>query len=74
MESGDETDIRIKRLIAFFKRFRTGRPKPGETDYSRWNQDEESYQQEQREWLASVRGRRAEEKERKDTDADRKSD
>lgn len=63
----------IERLKAFFKTLQSRRPKPEETDYSRWQQTEAEYQKEQAEWLESVRRRKAE-KRREKTDADRKSD
>ena len=63
----------IDRLKAFFRNFQSPRPKPGETDYSRWRQTEEQYQKEQAEWLESVKRKKAE-REQEKPDADRKSD
>jgi len=63
----------IERLKAFFKTLQNKRPKPEETDYSRWQQTEAEYQKEQADWLASVRRRKSERK-LGETDADRKSD
>lgn len=63
----------IDRLKAFFKNLQSRRPKPEDTDYSRWRQTEEQYQQEQAEWLESVARKKAE-KEQGQRDADRKSD
>lgn len=63
----------IGRLIAFFKNLRSQSPKPGNPDYSRWNQTEEAYQEEQAEWLASRR-RKKEAKQQEKKDADQQGD
>ncbi|MFP4532359.1 MAG: hypothetical protein ACLFNS_06730 [Desulfobacterales bacterium] len=63
----------IERLKVFFKNLQSARPKPEETDYSRWRQTEAEYQKEQAEWLESVERKKAE-KQRETKDADRKSD
>lgn len=70
---GNKKNEWIERLKTFFKTFKARRPKPYETDYSRWQQTEEEYQKEQAEWLESVARKKAE-KEQEQTDADRKSD
>lgn len=73
MNEENEKKDWIGRLKAFFKNLQSTRPKPGETDYSRWQQTEAEYQKEQAEWLKSVRRKKAE-KEQEQRDADRKSD
>lgn len=73
MNEKNEKKEWIDRLKAFFKTFQSRRPKPEKTDYSRWKQTEAEYQEEQAEWMESVR-RRKTEKKRGKTDADRKSD
>ncbi len=73
MNEKNEKKEWIDRLKALFKTFQSRRPKPEETDYSRWKQTEAEYQEEQAEWLESVRQRKTEKSGGK-TDADRKSD
>ena len=63
----------VDRLKDFFKNFQSRRPTPEDTDYSRWRQTEEQYQQEQTEWLEEVK-RKKTEREQEKPDADRKSD
>ncbi len=55
MEKNDGNKISVERLISFFRKLKGKRPKPAEPDYSRWNQTEDDYQQEQAEWLEAVR-------------------
>jgi hypothetical protein len=50
-----ENKISIEGLISFFRKLKAKRPEPTEADYSRWNQTENDYQQEQAEWLEAVR-------------------
>ena len=45
----------IGKLIAFFKNLNVKKPKKDPPDYSSWKQTEEEYQEEQAEWLASVK-------------------
>lgn len=55
MGEQNKNKISIERLISFFLKLKSKRPDPGETDYSRWNQTEEAYQQEQSQWLEEIR-------------------
>jgi len=73
MSDNSGNQQRIDRLIAFFKTLRGRSSRPREADYSRWNQTEEAYQQEQAEWLASVR-RKKELKGREKNNADQERD
>ncbi len=72
-EDSPKTDW-VNRLIAFLKTLPARRSRPSETDYSRWQQTEEEYQQEQEEWMEAVRRKKAEKQQRGQKDADRKSD
>ncbi len=47
--------ISVEKLISVFREIRGKRPISRDADYSRWYQSEEDYQQEQAEWLESVR-------------------
>lgn len=60
--------ISVKKLIVLLRKIKGKRPRPGETDYSRWNQTESEYQQEQARWLESVKQK----KETKGTGRDEK--
>ncbi len=55
MGEKNKNKISIERLISFFLKLKSKRPDPVETDYSRWNQSEEAYQQEQAQWLEEIR-------------------
>ncbi|MFO7837896.1 MAG: hypothetical protein R6X08_00160 [Desulfosalsimonadaceae bacterium] len=72
-EESPKTDW-INRLIAFFKTLPGKRSGPSDPDYSRWQQTEEEYQQEQAEWMEAVRRRKTEKQQREQKDADRKGD
>ena len=57
----DETGpgkISIKKLVSLIGKLKGKRPDAREADYSRWNQTEQEYQQEQAEWLESIRRRK----------------
>jgi Zn-finger nucleic acid-binding protein len=64
----------VEKLINFFRGFRSSRPGPEEADYSRWNQTEADYQEEQAQWLESVRRRRAKREAQEKADGNRESD
>lgn len=55
MNEKDRNRISIKLLLRLFSKLKAKRPDLNETDYSRWNQTEEEYQEEQANWLESVR-------------------
>jgi len=54
MEEKGQKKISVERLVSLFLKLRPRRPEPDQADYSRWNQSEEAYRQEQDEWLAEV--------------------
>ena len=54
MEEKRRKKISVERLVSLFLKLRPGRPEPEQADYSRWNQSEDAYRQEQEEWLAEV--------------------
>ncbi|MFO8111378.1 MAG: hypothetical protein R6T92_02610 [Desulfosalsimonadaceae bacterium] len=62
MEKKDENKISVERLISFFRKLKAKRPEAAEADYSRWNQTEDDYQQEQAEWLEAVRRKKNQKK------------
>ena len=55
MEEKDKKGISAKKLAALIKKLKPKRPEAPEADYSRWNQTEKDYRQEQAEWLETVR-------------------
>lgn len=55
MDQNRPGKISIQKLVSLIRKLKGKRPDAGETDYSRWNQTEEEYQQEQAEWLERVR-------------------
>ncbi len=46
--------ISVEKLVSLFLKLKPRRPEPEATDYSRWNQTEEAYREEQEEWLEEV--------------------
>ena len=54
--------ISVDKLITIFRKIGGKRPEPREADYSRWNQTEEEYQQEQSRWEESVRRKKKQSK------------
>lgn len=62
MNEKKQSKLNIERLVSFFLKFKFKRPQQGETDYSRWNQTEEEYQQEQNEWLKKIRQKKKRQK------------
>lgn len=54
--------ISVDKLISIFRKIGGKRPEPREADYSRWNQTEEEYQQEQARWEESVRRKKKQSK------------
>ena len=62
MNEKKQSKLTIERLVSFFLKLKTKKPQPGETDYSRWNQTEEEYQQEQNEWLKKIRQKKKRQK------------
>lgn len=50
--------ISIDRLIEILKSWKGPRPDYDNLDFSNWNQTEEEYQEEQRQWLEGRKGRK----------------
>ncbi len=57
MDNKEQGKISIEKLVALIRKLNPGKPDLREADYSRWDQTEEEYQQEQAQWLARVRGK-----------------
>jgi hypothetical protein len=62
MDEKTQGRISIEKLVSLFLKLKTKRPRPVETDYSRWDQTEEQYQQEQAQWLENIRRKKGKDK------------
>lgn len=60
MGENDQEKISIEKLVEIFGKLKARRVGWEEADYSRWKQSEAEYQQEQAEWLESLKHKKEE--------------